>query len=203
MEILGIADAVQAAHRTDDNHIPATAEQSTRSRKAQFLNLVVNRKVLLNIGIGSRKIGLRLIVIVVGYEIFHRILRKEGFELPVELGGQGLVVAENKCRSLQFLNHIGHSEGLAGACHSKQSDISDAGIKGLYELGYRLRLVSGRLISGVELKLQNFVCFLCATKIIKTGGNSDICPKSNFGPFLASLTVIEIVYVCILKLMPI
>ena len=41
------------------------------------------------------------------------------------------------------------------------------------------------------------------TKIIKTGGNSDICPKSNFDHFGASLTVIEIVYVCIQKLMPV
>ena len=65
MEVLRIAYSVKAADRTDYNHVPATAEQGARSGKTQLLNLVIDGKILLNIGIRCRKISLRLVVVVV------------------------------------------------------------------------------------------------------------------------------------------
>ena len=41
------------------------------------------RKVFFNVSICYREICFRLIVVVVGYKIFHRTLRKKLFELPI------------------------------------------------------------------------------------------------------------------------
>ncbi len=41
------------------------------------------------------------------------VFRKKLFELAVELSGKCLVMAQDQCRLLHFLNDIGHSERFA------------------------------------------------------------------------------------------
>ena len=55
------------------------------------INLFINRCLFFNIGIGSRNIGFRLIVVIIGDEIFDRIVWKEGFHLAIKLRRQGLI----------------------------------------------------------------------------------------------------------------
>ena len=62
---------------------------------AKLVNLIIDRAVLLDIGIARRNIGLRLVVIIVGDKIFNRIVRKELLKLAVKLTGQGLIVGDD------------------------------------------------------------------------------------------------------------
>ena len=87
---LRLADAVDARHRGHDDHVAPLEERRGRG-VAHPVDLVVDERVLLDIGVRLRDVGLRLVVVVVGDEVLGRILREEALELAVELGGQGLV----------------------------------------------------------------------------------------------------------------
>ena len=65
-------------------------------------------------------IGLRLVVVVVGHEILHRVVGEEFLELGAQLGGQGLVVGQHQGGTLHLLDDLGHGEGLARAGDAQQ-----------------------------------------------------------------------------------
>ena len=113
------ADAVDARHRRHDDHVVAL-EQRARRRVAHAVDLLVDRGSLLDIGVGARDVGLRLVVVVIGDEILDRVVGKEAPELAVELGGQRLVGREDQRRALGLLDHLGHGEGLARAGDAEQ-----------------------------------------------------------------------------------
>ena len=89
------ADAVDARHRGHDDHIVALQDRPRR-RMAHAVDLFVDRAVLLDIGVGARDIGFRLVVIVIADEIFHRVFREELLELGIELRRQGLVGGQDQ-----------------------------------------------------------------------------------------------------------
>ncbi len=113
------ADAVDARHRRHDDDVVAF-EQRTRRRVAHAVDLLVDRGFLLDIGVGARDVGLRLVVVVVGDEILDRVVGKERLELAVELRGQRLVGREDQRRALRLLDHLRHREGLARAGDAEQ-----------------------------------------------------------------------------------
>ena len=82
----GVAQRVDAGHRRDDDDVPPLRKRR-RGRVAQAVYLVVDGAVLFDIGIGAGDIGLRLVVVVVGDEIFHGVVRKKRAELGAELNG--------------------------------------------------------------------------------------------------------------------
>ena len=112
MEIVRIADAVQAGDGRDDDDVPAPRHQGGSSAHTEFVDLVVDAQVLFNVRVCRRNIGLRLIVVVVGNEVLHRIVREERLELAVQLRSQRLVVAQDQGWALETLDDIGHREGL-------------------------------------------------------------------------------------------
>ena len=114
--------------------------------ETEFLNLVVDAQVLLYVGVRYRDICLRLVIIVIRYEILDGVGREEGLELSVELGGQGLVVAEDERRALQTFDYAGHGEGLSRARDTQESDVRHAFGQGRAELVDGLRLVAGGLV---------------------------------------------------------
>ena len=63
------------------------------ARVPQPLDLVVDRGVLLDVGVGLRDVGLGLVVVVVGDEVLDGVVRQQLAELVGELGGQRLVRA--------------------------------------------------------------------------------------------------------------
>ena len=81
-------------------------------------------------------------------------MREEGLEFAVELGGEGLVVAEDQRRTLQALDHPGHGESLARARDAEQRHVTHACLQCGAELGDGFRLVAGRLVFGFELKFH-------------------------------------------------
>ncbi len=118
-EVLGRAQAVDAGDAGDDDHV-APADERARRRHAQALDLLVDRGVLLDVGVARGDVGLGLVVVVVADEVLDRVLREEGLELGVELGRQGLVVADDQHRPLAARDDVGHREGLARAGDPEQ-----------------------------------------------------------------------------------
>ena len=113
---------------------------------AHPVDLLVDVRFLLDIGVGARDVGLRLVIVVVGDEVLDGIVGKEAPELAVELRRQSLVRGENERRSLGRLDHLGHGESLAGAGDAKQHLIHFVVQHALDQLLDRLRLVALRLV---------------------------------------------------------
>jgi hypothetical protein len=88
---------------------------------AHLVNVVIDQGVLLDIRVGRGDIGLGLIIVIITDEKFDGVLRKEFLEFSVELGSQGLVMRNNHGGLLDFLNHIGHGEGLSRTGHSQKN----------------------------------------------------------------------------------
>ena len=74
---------------------------------AEALDVVVDRGVLLDISIGLRDIGLGLVVVVVGHEVLHRVIRQQGAQLVGQLRGEGLIWRHHQGGALLLLNQPG------------------------------------------------------------------------------------------------
>ncbi len=111
--------AIDAAHGGDDDAV-AALEQRLGGRKPQLVELVVDGRFFLDVDVAGRNVGLGLVVVVIGDEVFDRVLREEVLELVVELRGEGLVVRQDERRTVDLLDDLGHGEGLAGAGNAQQ-----------------------------------------------------------------------------------
>ena len=104
-------------------------------------------------------IGLRLVVIVVGHEILHGVLREKLLELGAELGRQGLVVGQNQGGPVGLLNDIGHGEGLAGTGDAQHDLLVKAQLQTAAQLLNGLRLIAGGLVRGVKFKIHGVLLY--------------------------------------------
>ena len=159
------ADAVDAGDRGDDDHVVAL-QQRARRGVAHAVDLLVDRRFLLDIGVGARDVGLGLVIVVVGDEILDRVVGEEALELAVELRRQRLVGGEDQRRALRRLDHLGHGEGLARAGDAEQHLVALVRCDALDQLGDRLRLVALRL----EIRDD-----------AGTGGRPPTCPAAAAG----------------------
>jgi len=82
---------------------------------------LVYARFLFDIGVGAGDIGFGLVIIVVGYEIFHCIVGKEALELAIQLRGEDLVGGEDQRGALGRLDYLGHGEGFARTRHAQQN----------------------------------------------------------------------------------
>ncbi|MNN52347.1 hypothetical protein D3C81_1670400 [compost metagenome] len=115
--------------------------------------MVVDRGVLLDEGVRRRYIGFRLVVVVVGNEVLHRVVGEERLEFAIQLRGQGLVRRQHQGRALHLLDDVGDAEGLARAGHPEQRLVRQPRVDALDHLADGLGLVAGRLETGDELEL--------------------------------------------------
>ena len=95
--LLRRAEAVDARDRRDDDHV-AAGEERRRRRVPQPVDVVVPRRVLLDVEVGLRDVRLGLVVVVVGDEVLDRVVREELAELVAELRRQRLVVGDHERR---------------------------------------------------------------------------------------------------------
>ena len=109
----------------------------------QPLDLRVDGCVLFDKGIRVGNIRLRLVVVVVGDEILHRILRKKLPELLAQLGRQRLVVGQHQGGPLDLFDDLGHSVGLAAAGNAQQHLLAQPRLQPRRQLLNGLRLVAG------------------------------------------------------------
>ena len=135
------ANAVDAGDRGDDDRVVAL-QQRARCRMAHAVDLLVDRGFLFYVGVGARDIGLGLVIIVVGDEILHRVVREEALELAIELRRESLVGRQDQRRALRRLDDLRHGEGLAGAGDAEQHLIALVRRDALDELPDRLGLVA-------------------------------------------------------------
>ena len=148
---LGRADAVDAGDRGDDHDV-APGEQRRRRRMAEAVDLVVDRRVLLDVEVLRRDIRLGLVVVVVGDEVLDRVLGEELAELVAELRGERLVVSDDKGRALDRLDRRGHREGLARPGRAEERQVLLARRNALGQTLDRLRLIRRRRVGGFSLK---------------------------------------------------
>ncbi len=120
---------------------------------AHAVDLLVHHRVLLDIGIGARDIGFRLVVVVVGDEILDRVIGKEPLHLGIKLGGQRLVGRQHQGRPALLGDHMGHGEGLARAGDAEQHLVAVLGLDAADQLVDGMRLVAGRLVFRGEFEL--------------------------------------------------
>ena len=113
------AEAEDARHRGDDDHV-AAGEQGRRRRVPQPVDLLVDRRVLLDVQVPRRDVGLGLVVVVVGDEVLDRVRREVRPELVAQLRGERLVVRHDQRRPLDRLDRRGHRHRLAGAGGAEQ-----------------------------------------------------------------------------------
>ena len=86
-------------------------------------------------------------------------MREKSLELAIELCGEGLVVAQDQRRALQFLDDVGHGERLAGACHAQEGDGVHALPEGGTETVDGCRLVAGGFVCGFKLEFHAVIIF--------------------------------------------
>ena len=120
--LLRRTQAVDRRHRGDDDDV-APGQQGVGRRVPQPLDLLVERGVLLDVGVGLRDVRLRLVVVVVGDEVLDRVAREELPQLVGELRGEGLVRLHHQDRPLQPLGQPGDGGRLAGAGRAQQHHV--------------------------------------------------------------------------------
>jgi len=135
---LGRADAVDAGHGGDDDHV-APAEERVRRAQAQPVDLVVDRRLLGDIGVRGGDIGLWLIIVIIADKVLDRVPGKEAPKFLIELGGQRLVVRHDEDRALESGDDVGHGKGFARAGDAHQDLVAvaarqtlDEGLDGPY-----------------------------------------------------------------------
>ncbi len=139
--ILRAAQAVDARDRGHDHHI-AAAEERAGGGQAQAVDLLVDLRVLLDVGVGARDVRFRLVVVVVGDEVLDRVVGQKLAHLGVELRGQRLVVRHDQRRLLHLLDHLRHGVGLAAPRHPEQHLMLHPLADAVGQLRNRLRLVA-------------------------------------------------------------
>ena len=149
--VLGrIAYAVDRRHRRDHDAVRPLENRLGR-RKPHLLDVLVDRRILLDIKIARGHIGLGLIVVVVRNEIFDRVIGKELAELRIKLRRKGLVRRQHQRRPACAGDDVGHGVRFSRARHAEQGLERQAVFDAFDELIDRLGLIAGRLKRLVKL----------------------------------------------------
>ena len=107
----GRAKAVDAGDRGDDDHV-TTLEEGAGRGMAELVDLLVARRVLLDVRVAPGDVGLGLVVVVVGDEVLDGVVREELLELAIQLRGERLVVGEDERGSAAVGDDLGHGDRL-------------------------------------------------------------------------------------------
>jgi hypothetical protein len=116
---IGIAQTVNRRHGGDNDGIGPLQNRLGR-RQPHLLDMLVDRSILFDVGIGRRHVGFRLVIVVIGDEIFHGVIREKGLHLAVKLRRQRLVGRQHQRRPLHGGDDVGDGEGLAAAGDAQQ-----------------------------------------------------------------------------------
>ena len=154
--LLRRAQAVDARDRRDHDDV-APREERRRRREPEPRDVVVLGRVLLDVQVGLRDVRLGLVVVVVGDEVFDRVVGEELAELVAELRGQRLVVRDHECGLADLLDRPGHRRGLAGAGRADQRLVAIAGPQALGEGRDRGGLITGRPVRVLCFELAHCV----------------------------------------------
>ena len=121
-----IAEAVDRRHGGHDDAVTVLQQRLCR-RQSHLLDMVVDRRIFLDVRVGRRDIGFRLVIVVVGDEILDSVVWKELTHLPIELSGQRLVGSKHECRTADPFDDLRHRECLAGPRDTEQCLMGESG----------------------------------------------------------------------------
>ncbi len=141
-------DARDAGHDDD----VAALEERPRGRQTHPVDLVVDRRFLLDVGVAGGDVRLGLVIVVVADEVLDRVRRKEPAEFLVQLRRQRLVVDHHERWSVHLRDDLRHRERLAGPRDAEQDLVAVAPVQALGELDDGARLVAAQVEVGHELK---------------------------------------------------
>ncbi|MPN42075.1 hypothetical protein SDC9_189631 [bioreactor metagenome] len=105
--LVPVADAVDARHRRDDHAVPSFKQALGRG-EPHLLDVLVNRRILLDEQVARRNVGLGLVIVVIGNEVLDRIFRQEFAKLGIQLCRQRLVRRQHQRRPAGTGDHVGH-----------------------------------------------------------------------------------------------
>jgi hypothetical protein len=141
--LLRRAQAVDARDGSDDDDV-APREEVRRRRVTQSIDVVVPRRVLLDVEIRLRDVRLGLVVVVVRDEVLDGVRGEELAKLIAELGRQRLVVRDHERGLPDLLDRPRHRRRLAGPGRPDQGLVALAPGEAFRQRRDRLRLVAGR-----------------------------------------------------------
>ena len=118
----------------------------------QPLDLVVYRRIFFDIGIGLGYVGFWLIIVIVGNEVFHRVIGEQFAQFRRHLGSQSLIGLHYQSGTLYLLYQPGGGRRFSGPGCPQQNDVFFPIVNPLRELGNRLRLIPRRLIGRLHFK---------------------------------------------------
>ena len=128
---LGRAQAVDARHAGDDDDV-AALEERARRREPHAIDLVVDRRFLLDVRVARRDVGFGLVVVVVADEILDGVLREEAPELLDRAAPPASCCAPSPASAGSRVgDDAGHGEGLARAGDAEQHLVLVAAIQPL------------------------------------------------------------------------
>ena len=116
----------------------------------EFVYLVVDFQFFFNVGVRARNVGFGLIIIVITDEKFDSVFGEKFAEFVAELRRKRLVVRDDERRTLQALDYVRHSKGLAAAGDSEQ----DFGGKTAFQTRSQTVDCRGLVAAGGELAYQ-------------------------------------------------
>ena len=151
-----VTERIDARYRRDDDHVPPLRE-CRGCGVAQAVDLVVDRGVLFNVGVGRSDIGLGLVIIVITHKILDRVMREELAQLGAELRGKCFIVCEHQRRPLGLLDDVGHGKGLARAGHTHERLLGQAVVDALDQLRDRFGLVARHFVWAYDLKIRHWL----------------------------------------------
>ena len=141
-------------HETEATMITSSrTKQPRRGGVPEPIDLVVDRGVLLDVGVGLGDVGLGLVVVVVGDEVLHPVLGEELAELVGELRRQRLVRGEHQRGALHLLDGPGDGGRLSRSGYPEQRLEAVASVDSLGQLVDRLGLITGWGEVGHDLEL--------------------------------------------------
>ena len=138
---LNCPDTINTRNRRDNDHIFAF-EQRTRSSMTHSIDLFINRGFFFDIGIGAGNIRFRLVVVVVGNEIFDGIIGKKSLHLTIELCGKRLIGSKDERRSLDLCDDMSHGKGFTRPCNTEEYLIIRPVIYTRHQSANRVRLIT-------------------------------------------------------------
>ena len=141
---VGRSQAVDARHAGDDDDV-AALEQRPRRRQPHAIDLVVDRRFLLDVGVARRHVGFGLVVVVVADEILDRVVGEEAPELLEQLGRQRLVVRHHQRGTVHAVDDLRHAVGLARAGDAEQHLVLVAAVQPVDQLRHGMDLIAGQL----------------------------------------------------------
>ncbi len=139
-----VADAVDRRDGRDDDAIRPLEDRLGR-RQPHLLDVLVDRRILLDVEVPRGHVGLGLVVVVIADEILDGVVREEFAELRIELRRKRLVRRQHERWAARPRDDVRHRVRLARAGDAQQCLEGEPVLQAFDELVDRLRLVAGRL----------------------------------------------------------